>query len=146
MLVLGWHLWHSKIDTMKDGCCDKHPAMQRLYCTEKRMTPLRERGGEGAKRKKSFKLSASGPGCISADECSGVGKRWVVRFVNQSIPYAVIFLSHSVDRGRCRPWKMPVVSGIDSNCGKSTAGVFDSGGALWLANISASFRKNSRWP
>jgi hypothetical protein len=68
------------------------------------MTPLGEREGEReSKEKKIFKLSVSGPGYISADECSGVGKRCVVGFVNQSIPYAVICLNHAVGRGRYRP-------------------------------------------
>jgi hypothetical protein len=37
-----------------------------LYCTEKRMTPLGERGRE-RKEKEIFKLSVSGSGCMPAD-------------------------------------------------------------------------------
>ncbi len=37
-------------------------------------------------------------------------------------------------------------AGVVDTGGNFATGVVDTGGAPWLANISANFRKNSRWP
>ncbi len=46
---------------------------------------------------------------------------------------------------RCRWYRRQFATGVIETGGKFATGVVDTGGAPWLANISANFRKNSKW-
>ncbi len=46
---------------------------------------------------------------------------------------------------RCRWCRWQFATGVVDIGGKFAAGIADTGGAPWLANISANFRKNSKW-
>ncbi len=45
---------------------------------------------------------------------------------------------------RCRWYRRQFATGVINTGGKFATGVVDTGGAPWLANISANFRKNSK--
>jgi hypothetical protein len=46
---------------------------------------------------------------------------------------------------RCPWYRRQFATGVIDTGGKFATGVVDTGGAPWLANISANFRKNSKW-